>query len=98
LDALSGFVLSTLLLAVSFTWVAKLQLPLFHFSEGSGQAVQYHPEGNFEVRSHPSHCSTMAWQVPPLKEQPFFVMNTHSVSGFTVVQSIGTTSFLVYDV
>jgi hypothetical protein len=32
--------------------------------------------------------------VPPLKEQPLVVINTHSVPGFAVVQSMGITPFL----
>jgi hypothetical protein len=36
----------------------------------------------------------MGWQLPPLKEQPLVVMNTHSVPGFAIVQSMGITPFL----
>jgi hypothetical protein len=32
--------------------------------------------------------------MPPLKEQPFLVINTHAAPGFTVVQSMGITPFL----
>jgi hypothetical protein len=72
--------------------VARLQLPAFHFADGSGQAVQYHPPEKPEERSHPSQASTTGWQLPPLKVQPLLVMKTHATPGLTVVQSIGTTS------
>jgi hypothetical protein len=79
---------------VSFAaWVAKLQSPFFHLTEGSGQAVQYQPEENSEARLHPWHSSTIGWQPPPLKEQPFFVIKMHSKVSFTVVQTIGITPF-----
>lgn len=46
LDALRGliFCLVSDVGADAETWVAKLQIPLRHFEEGSGQAVQYQPE------------------------------------------------------
>jgi hypothetical protein len=73
--------------------VAKLQSPFFHLTEGSGQAAQYQPEENSETRLHPWHSSTIGWQPPPLKEQPFFVIKMHSILSFTVVQTIGITPF-----
>jgi hypothetical protein len=93
LDALSGLILLVSTLTASFTWVARLHLPFFHLDDGSGQAVQNQPEGYSEVRLQPSQASTAGWQVPPLKEHPFFVMNTHAVPDFTVEQSMGITSF-----
>ncbi len=93
LEALSGLILEFLIWGSFVTWVAKLQFPFFHLTEGSGQAVQYQPEGNSEARLHPWHSSTIWWQAPPLKEQPFLVIKTHSNPCFTVVQSIGITPF-----
>jgi hypothetical protein len=55
--------------------------------------VQYHPPEYLDVRLHPLHCSKVWWQVPPLKEQPCFVINKHSTPGFAVVQSIRFTPF-----
>jgi hypothetical protein len=59
LDAFSGLILLVSLTASTTTWVARLQRPLFHFIEGSGQAVQYHPDENSAPRSQPLHCSTI---------------------------------------
>ena len=93
MDALSGLTLLFSILTTSFTWVARLHLPFFHLVDGSGQAVQYHPEEYWEVRPHPSQASTAGWQQPPLNEHPFFVMKIQSTPGFTVEQSMGITSF-----
>jgi hypothetical protein len=88
LDALSGLIL-VFLIPVSFArCVAKLQLPYFHLTEGSGQAVQYQPEENPEARLHPRHSSTIGWQDPRLNEQPFLVIKMHSDPSFTLVQVI----------
>ena len=94
LEALSGLILAFSVLVSFVVLVAKLHLPFLHLIEGSGQAVQYQPEGNSEARLHPLHNSTIGWQTPPLKEQPVLVINTHSNPCFTVVQSIGITPFL----
>ena len=40
LDALSGLIFWALEAGIVFTWVARLQLPFFHFASGAGQAVQ----------------------------------------------------------
>ena len=93
LDALSGLILAFLIWFSFVVCVAKLQLPFFHLTKGSGQAVQYHPEENSEARLHPWHSSTVGWQPPPLKEQPFFVIKMHSNPFFTLVQTIGITPF-----
>jgi hypothetical protein len=58
LEALSGLILALLEAAAELTWDARLQLPFFHFTAGSGQAVQYQPDENSEPRLHPWHCST----------------------------------------
>lgn len=68
-----------------------MQSPFLHLTVGSGQAVQYHPEANSEARLHPWHSSTIWWQSPPLKEQPFLVIKMHSNPSFTLVQTIGIT-------
>jgi len=46
LEALSGliFCLVSDVDTVAETWVARLQIPLRHLEDGSGQAVQYQPE------------------------------------------------------
>ena len=93
MDALSGLILVLLIWFSFVMWVAKLQSPFFHLTKGSGQAVQYHPENNSEARLHPWHSSTVGWQLPPLKEQPFLVIKMHSNPSFTVVQTIGITPF-----
>jgi hypothetical protein len=66
LDALSGLILAFDPEAALATCEAKLQSPVFHFSEGSGHAEQYHPEEYSVVRLQPLHCSTISWQIPPL--------------------------------
>jgi hypothetical protein len=66
-DALSGliFFADSTVVAV-FTWVARLQFPLFHFAEGSGQAEQNQPVSNSLLRPHPWQASTITWHFPPL--------------------------------
>jgi hypothetical protein len=66
LDAFSGLIFVLALLDSTAKWVARLQLPFFHFMEGSGQAVQYHPEESSVPRLQPLHCSTIWLQIPPL--------------------------------
>jgi hypothetical protein len=58
LDALSGLILVFVSAPDALTWVAILQLPVFHRADGSGHAEQYHAEENSTFRPHPSHCST----------------------------------------
>ena len=96
LDALSGLSLVCFAEEVSATWDARLHLPFFHFREGSGHAVQYHPEAYWEFRLHPLHFSTISWQIPPLNEQPLAVIKGHSTPCFTVEQINGTTSFHLF--
>jgi hypothetical protein len=93
LDAFRGLILVFPFSVSPLRWVAKLQLPLFHFVAGSGHVVQNQPDSNFTARAQPSHSSMIEWQVPPLKVQPFFFIKTHSIPFFTVEQSIGITSF-----
>ncbi len=66
LDALSGLIFAFEEEEALITCDAKLQSPVFHFSEGSGQAVQYHLEENSALRLQPLHFSTISWQIPPL--------------------------------
>jgi hypothetical protein len=66
LDAFSGLIFVLALLDSTARWVARLQLPFFHLMEGSGQAVQYHPEESSVPRLQPLHCSTIWLQIPPL--------------------------------
>jgi hypothetical protein len=58
LEALSGLILALLAAASELTWDARLQLPFFHFIDGSGHAVQYQPDENSDPRLQPAHCST----------------------------------------
>jgi hypothetical protein len=66
LDALIGLTFAFFPTTIEETCVARLQFPFFHFTEGSGQALQYQPEENSSLRLQPSHCSTITWQIPPL--------------------------------
>jgi hypothetical protein len=59
LDAFSGLILVVSLTDSAATWVARLHRPLFHLMEGSGHAVQYHPDENSAPRLQPLHCSTI---------------------------------------
>lgn len=61
LEALRGliFCLPSVAAGEAETWVARLQIPLRHLEEGSGQAVQYHPELYSPWRPQPLHCSTI---------------------------------------
>jgi hypothetical protein len=58
LEAFSGLILALAEVDVELTWEARLQLPFFHFTDGSGHAVQYQPDENSDPRLQPSHCST----------------------------------------
>jgi hypothetical protein len=42
-DALIGLSFCFLTTSTVLTWVATLQIPFFHFNDGSGAAVQYMP-------------------------------------------------------
>ena len=77
LDALIGFNFAFASEAVFCTWVARLQLPFFHFMEGSGNAAQNQPPSCCSLRLQPLQASMISAQDPPLKEQPFAVMNVH---------------------
>jgi hypothetical protein len=92
-DALSGFSFVFVEEELAAMWVARLQLPFFHFDDGSGHAVQNQPDEYSRLRLQPSHFSTISWQIPPLKEHPFAAMKGHSIPSLTVVQTNGTTSF-----
>jgi hypothetical protein len=65
-DALSGLIFDLTALEAESMWEARLQLPTFHFKEGSGYALQYQPAENSALRLQPLHCSTISWQIPPL--------------------------------
>jgi hypothetical protein len=93
LDALSGLILAFDDETAFMTCVAKLQSPVFHFSEGSGHAEQYHAEAYSMLRLQPLHCSMISWQIPPLYVHPFAVIKGHSKPFLTVVQTIGITPF-----
>jgi hypothetical protein len=76
----------------------KVAVPIFPLDRRirTGCAIpagRKQPEENSEARLHPWHSSTIGWQPPPLKEQPFFVIKMHSKVSFTVVQTIGITPF-----
>ena len=58
LEALSGLILALVAADAELIWDARLQLPVFHFTDGSGQAVQYQPDENSDPRLQPWHCST----------------------------------------
>jgi hypothetical protein len=66
LDALSGLTFACWTPGLLATWEATLQLPVFHFTEGSGKVVQYHPDENSALRLQPLHSFTISWQIPPL--------------------------------
>ena len=93
LDALIGFSFVFFEEELEAMWVARLQLPFFHFDDGSGHAVQNQPDEYSELRLQPSQFSTISWQTPPLKEHPCVVIKGHSIPSLTVVQTNGTTSF-----
>jgi hypothetical protein len=58
LDAFNGLIFAFALVDSTAIWVARLQFPFFHLTEGSGQAVQYHPDETSVPRLQPLHCST----------------------------------------
>jgi hypothetical protein len=60
LDALSGLILAFDVKSAFVICEAKLQSPVFHFSEGSGHAEQYHLEAYSILRLQPLHCSTIS--------------------------------------
>jgi hypothetical protein len=66
LEALSGLTLVLFAATAVTIWEARLQFPFFHFSDGSGQALQYQLAVTCTVRLHPLHFSTISWQIPPL--------------------------------
>jgi hypothetical protein len=78
LDALIGLSLAWLVAEFVETWVARLQLPFFHFMVGSGHTAQYQPLSSSDLRLQPSHCSMTSWQNPPLYVQPLAVIKEHS--------------------
>jgi len=94
LDALRGLSLVLTSTGVFTTWVARLQLPFFHFKDGSGYDVQYQAEEYSVLRLHPLHFSTISWHIPPLYEHPLADMKGHSLLFLTVVQTIFVTTFL----
>lgn len=53
LEAFSGLILAEAAAAALVTWVAMLQLPFFHFNDGSGHAVQYQPDDSSAPRLQP---------------------------------------------
>jgi hypothetical protein len=58
LDAFSGLIFAFDLVDSTAIWVARLQFPFFHLTEGSGHAVQYHPDESSVPRLQPLHCAT----------------------------------------
>jgi hypothetical protein len=68
--------------------VAKLQDPRAHLVAGLGATAQKVPSSEDTVREQPSQFSTTAWQRPPLKLQPFLVINAHSIPFFKVMHCI----------
>ena len=60
LDALSGLILAFDVKSAFVICEAKLQSPVFHFSEGSGHAEQYHLEAYSVLRLQPLQCSTIS--------------------------------------
>jgi hypothetical protein len=53
LEALRGLILIFSLEVAEATWEAILQLPFLHLTEGSGQALQYHPDAYSVPRLQP---------------------------------------------
>jgi hypothetical protein len=88
LEAFNGLIFCAVSAMLAPACVARLQLPFFHLTVGSGQAAQYHPEAISRVRLHPLHCSTISRQIPPLYPQPLAVMKAHSMPLRTVVHFI----------
>jgi hypothetical protein len=87
-EALSGLSFCVCSTTLRCRCVAKLQVPRAHFVEGLGATAQKVPSSEVTVLEQPSHCSTTAWQRPPLKLQPFLVMNAHSIPFFKVMHCI----------
>jgi hypothetical protein len=54
-DAFSGLILIFETETPALIWVARLQLPFFHFDAGSGHAAQYHADACSDDRAQPSH-------------------------------------------
>jgi hypothetical protein len=90
LEAFNGLTFCAASAMLVLTWVARLQLPVFHLAVGSGQAEQYQPESISIVRLHPLHCYTISKHTPPLYPQPLAVMKAHSMPLRTVVHFIAT--------
>jgi hypothetical protein len=93
LEAFKGLILAAAWTGVFFICVAKLQVPNFHFWEGSGEERQYFPLSNSWPRSQPSHCSITGWQDPPLNEHPLGLMKVQATPDFTVEQTMLITPF-----
>jgi hypothetical protein len=83
-EAFNGLIFWMTSLALLSMCVAEGHTPTTHFAAGSGYSIQYFIEEYSTHLLHPSHCSTMEWQLPPLKLHPFFVMKTHSKPSLTV--------------
>jgi hypothetical protein len=66
LEAFKGLIFAWADTSPDLTWVAMLQMPFFHFSEGSGNALQYQPVSISVMREQPLHASTASRQLPPL--------------------------------
>jgi hypothetical protein len=66
LDAFSGLIFACGATVSAFTWVAILQIPLFHFRAGSGAALQYIPDSYSIRRLQPLHASTASRHLPPV--------------------------------
>ena len=63
LEALSGLILASAVWTSTRRWVAKLQTSKVHFCFGEGVAEQTRPMVLSTMRSQPSHCSTIGWQL-----------------------------------
>ena len=63
-EALRGLILTLVVEISGFTWVAKLQIPIFHFAAGAVYVLQYLLDSTSMIRSHPSHFSTTGLNKP----------------------------------
>jgi hypothetical protein len=60
LDAFKGFSFVLVSAGAATMCVARLQLPFFHFNDGSGQVEQYHADEYSVPRPHPLHLSIIS--------------------------------------
>jgi hypothetical protein len=93
LEAFKGFILAAGWAVVFLMWVAKLQVPSFHFWAGLGKERQYFPLSNSLTRSQPSQDSMIGLQAPPLKVHPFGVIKVQGTPGLILAQFMAITPF-----